>query len=83
MTPVGAPKSLVIATTKTSMEVQETPLLGWIVCQAGLTDDQAKLVIKQLALLSVSAVKSLQEAAIAAGVRRIENNVGRCSEICK
>ena len=65
------------------MEVQGTPLLGWIVSQAGLTDDQAKLVIKKLALLSVSAVESLQEAAAAAGVRRIETSVGSCSEVCK
>eukprot|EP01032_Pedospumella_encystans_P013365 gene13365-15392_t len=80
MTPVGAPKSLVIATTKTSMEVQEMSLLGWIVSQAGLTDDQAKLVIKKLALLSVSAVESLQAAAAAAGVRRIETSVESCSK---
>eukprot|EP01032_Pedospumella_encystans_P015366 gene15366-17580_t len=62
------------------MEVQGTPLLGWIVGQAGLTDDQAKLVIQKLALLSVGAVESLQVAAAAAGVRSIENIVERCSE---
>ena len=83
MTPVGDPKSLAIVTINTSMELRGTPLLGWVVSQAGLTDDQAKLVIKKLALLSVSAVESLQVAAAAEEVRRNETIVERCSEVCK